>query len=80
MLVVISIVALVIGYVIYGRYLSRIYDLDPKRQTPAHAKKDGVDYVPTRAPILMGHHFASIAGAAPIIGPIVAAVFGWIPG
>ena len=78
-LVIIALIVLVIGYVLYGRYVARIYELDPNRETPAHAKKDGVDYVPTKAPVLMGHHFASIAGAAPIIGPIVAAVFGWIP-
>ena len=78
-LMIISLIVLIIGYVLYGRYIARIYDLDPNRQTPAHTKEDGVDYVPTKAPILMGHHFASIAGAAPIIGPIVAAVFGWIP-
>ena len=78
-LMIIALIVLVIGYILYGRYIARIYDLDPKRETPAHTKKDGVDYVPTKAPILMGHHFASIAGAAPIIGPIVAAVFGWIP-
>ena len=74
-----AIVSLLIGYVLYGRLIAQKLDLDPKRTTPAHTKQDGVDYVPTRAPILMGHHFASIAGAAPIIGPIVAAVFGWIP-
>jgi len=78
-LVIIALVCLSVGYLFYGRYIARKYGLDPKRETPAHAKSDGVDYVPTRAPVLMGHHFASIAGAAPIIGPIVAAVFGWVP-
>jgi carbon starvation protein len=78
-LVVAALVAFVIGYILYGRHIARIYRLDPNRETPAHAKRDGVDYVPTKVPVLMGHHFASIAGAAPIIGPIVAAVFGWVP-
>jgi carbon starvation protein len=78
-LVIIALVCLSVGYLLYGRHIARKYGLDPKRETPAHAKNDGVDYVPTRAPVLMGHHFASIAGAAPIIGPIVAALFGWVP-
>ena len=78
-LMVATLVSLLMGYVFYGRYLSRRYGLDPHRETPAHTKRDGVDYVPTKAPVLLGHHFASIAGAAPIIGPIVAAVFGWVP-
>ena len=78
-LMIIAIVSLSIGYVLYGRFVTRKYGLDPNRKTPAHTKRDDVDYVPTKAPVLMGHHFASIAGAAPIIGPIVAAMFGWIP-
>ena len=78
-LMIVAIVSLSIGYVLYGRFITRKYGLDPNRKTPAHTKCDEVDYVPTKAPVLMGHHFASIAGAAPIIGPVVAAVFGWIP-
>jgi carbon starvation protein len=53
--------------------------IDPSRPTPAHTMTDGVDYVPAPSFVLMGHHFASIAGAAPIAGPITAAVFGWLP-
>ncbi len=78
-LMIVAIVSLSIGYVLYGRFVARKYGLDPNRKTPAHTNRDDVDYVPTKAPVLMGHHFASIAGAAPIIGPIVAAMFGWIP-
>ena len=53
---------------------------EPERETPACAVNDGVDYVPTRASVLFGHHFSSIAGAGPIVGPIIAAsVFGWLP-
>ncbi|MFB0516555.1 MAG: carbon starvation protein A [Candidatus Neomarinimicrobiota bacterium] len=74
-----SIVLLAIGYIFYGRYLSKRLGVDPGRQTPAHTNTDGVDYVPAKAPILFGHHFSSIAGAGPILGPIYAAVFGWIP-
>lgn len=78
-LVILSAVLFLIGYLTYGRYIARKLDLDPTRQTPAHAMRDGVDYVPAKAPVLLGHHFASIAGAGPIVGPIYAAAFGWLP-
>lgn len=55
------------------------WGVDPNKVTPAHTMEDGVDYVPAKAPVLMGHHFSSIAGAGPINGPIQAAVFGWVP-
>jgi carbon starvation protein len=67
------------GYVVYGRYVARRIGLRPDRPTPAHTMHDGIDYVPAKPQILLGHHFSSIAGAAPIIGPITAAVFGWLP-
>ena len=68
------------GYFIYGRILERRYDVDPKRPTPAVTMSDGVDYVPAKVPMLFGHHFSSIAGAIPIVGPILAATaFGWLP-
>lgn len=73
-----AIIALTLGYRFYGRFLSNKLNIDSERKTPSHLRNDGVDYVPTKAPVLMGHHFSSIAGAAPIIGPIVAAVFGWV--
>ncbi|MFC1530171.1 carbon starvation protein A [Gemmatimonadota bacterium] len=79
LLLLLAIIALLIGYIFYGRFLSRRLGIDPGRTTPAHTREDGIDYVPARAPVLFGHHFASIAGAAPIIGPVTAAVFGWIP-
>ncbi|MCK4761687.1 MAG: carbon starvation protein A [Candidatus Aminicenantes bacterium] len=78
-LLLISVVLFIAGYLFYGRFLSKKFGLDNSRKTPAHTMKDGVDYVPAKAPVLLGHHFASIAGAAPIIGPITAAVFGWGP-
>lgn len=74
----IALIALTLGYRFYGRFLANKFKLDPDKETPAHTQNDGVDYVPTRAPVLLGHHFSSIAGAAPIIGPIVAVVFGWV--
>ena len=78
-LLIISIVVLVAGYIFYGRWLCKqwgVGELD--KPTPAHALEDGIDYVPAKAPILMGHHFSSIAGAGPITGPIGAAGFGWL--
>jgi carbon starvation protein len=78
-LLIIALILFFIGYVWYGRFLMRKFDIDPKRSTPAHTNQDGVDYVPAKAPVLLGHHFASIAGAGPILGPIYGAIFGWIP-
>jgi len=79
-LVLIAIAAFIVAYLTYGSFIiKKLGGVDPKAKTPAYTMRDDVDYVPTRAPVLMGHHFASIAGAAPIVGPIVAAVFGWIP-
>ncbi|MEN2257925.1 carbon starvation protein A [Paraclostridium benzoelyticum] len=78
-LLLISALILFIGYVCYGGYLAKKWGVDDTRKTPAHTKYDGVDYVPSKSPVLLGHHFASIAGAGPIVGPIQAAIFGWIP-
>ena len=75
----ISLVVLIAGYMVYGRWLAKEWGIDPSRKTPAHELEDGVDYVPARAAVLMGHHFSSIAGAGPINGPIQAAAFGWVP-
>ena len=76
---IISIVVLLAGYICYGGWLSKQWGIDPSRKTPAHELEDGIDYVPAKAPVLMGHHFSSIAGAGPINGPIQAAAFGWVP-
>ena len=78
-LLILSIAILLIGYILYRRWLSKKWGVDPSKATPAHTMEDGVDYVPAKAPVLMGHHFSSIAGAGPINGPIQAAVFGWVP-
>lgn len=78
-LLLISALILFIGYVCYGGYLAKKWGVNDTRKTPAHTKYDGVDYVPAKSPVLLGHHFASIAGAGPIVGPIQAAIFGWIP-
>lgn len=69
-----------IAYLVYGRYMSRVFELNEDRSMPAHDRDDGVDYVPSRKLELFGHHFSSIAGGAPIIGPITAALaWGWAP-
>ena len=65
------------AYFGYGRLLEKLLGTDPSRPTPAHSMRDGVDYVPAHPAVLFGHHFASIAGAGPIVGPIAAAYFGW---
>ena len=75
----IGIAILFVGYVTYGKWLTDQWGIDEKRVTPSHELEDGVDYVPAKAPVLLGHHFSSIAGAGPINGPIQAAVFGWVP-
>lgn len=73
-------VVLICGYIFYGGWLARQWGVgEGNLETPAHTMEDGVDYVPAKAPVLMGHHFSSIAGAGPITGPIGAAMFGWLP-
>lgn len=68
------------GYLLYSKFLSnRIYKLDPDYATPSHTMGDGVDYVPTNKFVLWGHHFTSVAGAAPIVGPAIAVIWGWLP-
>ena len=66
------------GYFLYARKLERLLGIDPKVPTPAITKSDGVDYVPAHPTVLFGHHFAAIAGAGPIVGPVLAAEFGWV--
>lgn len=69
-----------IGYRYYSKFLAeKIYQLNPDFMTPAHEFKDGVDYVPANKFVLLGHHFTSIAGAAPIVGPAIAVYWGWLP-
>lgn len=78
-LMAVALISFLLAYRFYGTYLAKKFELNDSNPTPAHTMSDGVDYVPAKAPVLLGHHFASIAGAAPIIGPVAAAVFGWIP-
>lgn len=75
-----AIVFFIICYVVYGKYMSDIYGLSDSNKTPAETMYDGVDYCPAHPAVLLGHHFSSIAGAGPIVGPITAAgLFGWLP-
>lgn len=78
-ILLIAIVVLACGYIFYGGWLAKQWGIDPSRPTPANEMHDGVDYVPAKPYVLLGHHFSSIAGAGPINGPIQAAVFGWVP-
>jgi carbon starvation protein len=79
-LLVVGLAAFLTGYRFYSRYIShRIYRLDPDFVTPAHQFEDGTDYVPTNKHVLFGHHFTSVAGAAPIVGPAIAVIWGWLP-
>lgn len=75
-----ALVAYVVGYRLYGGWLARrVFRLRTDVQTPAHRLNDGVDYVPTRRSVLFGHHYASIAGLSPMLGPAVAVIWGWLP-
>ena len=68
------------AYKFYGGFLAKkIFSLDPDRPTPSHEFEDGIDYVPTDKKVLWGHHFTSIAGAAPIVGPAIGVIWGWLP-
>ncbi len=69
-----------LGYRFYAKRLAdKVFRLDPNAITPAHELKDGFDYVPSRKPVLFGHHFASIAGLSPMLGPAIAVIWGWLP-
>ena len=79
-MVVLTLVSFTVAYLGYSRYLSQFVDLDDERETPAHKYRDGQEYVPSKKPVLLGHHYSSIAGGAPIVGPITATVvWGWVP-
>jgi len=75
----IGLISFVIATCTYARWLEKKWGIDPSIVTPAHRLQDGVDYVPTSVAVLFGHHFASIAGAAPVVGAITASMWGWLP-
>ncbi|MCD6287988.1 MAG: carbon starvation protein A [Candidatus Hydrogenedentes bacterium] len=75
-----SLVLLVLAYRLYGRVIAkRLFEVSADRPVPSIEKEDGIDYVPTNRYVLFGHHFASIAGASPIVGPAIAVIYGWVP-
>lgn len=79
-MMLLGIVAMALGYFVYSKFVAeKIFKLDPNFRTPAHEFEDGVDFVPTNKFVLWGHHFTSVAGAAPIIGPAIAVIWGWVP-
>ncbi|PKM04694.1 MAG: carbon starvation protein A [Gammaproteobacteria bacterium HGW-Gammaproteobacteria-6] len=72
--------AMALGYFVYSKFIAeKIFKLDPDFRTPAHEFEDGIDFVPTNKFVLWGHHFTSVAGAAPIVGPAIAVIWGWAP-
>ena len=76
----IGMIAIAGGYFFYSKFIAeKIYQLDPDFETPAHSLRDDVDFIPTNRVVLWGHHFTAVAGAAPIIGPAIAVVWGWLP-
>jgi carbon starvation protein len=79
-IVLLGIAGMAFGWFVYSKFIaSKIYQLDPDFVTPAHEFNDGVDFVPTNRYVLWGHHFTSVAGAAPIVGPAIAVYWGWVP-
>lgn len=79
-LAITGLVAVFAGYRFYSKFIAeQIYQLDPDFETPSHAMRDDIDYVPTNKVVLWGHHFTAVAGAAPIIGPGIAVIWGWLP-
>jgi carbon starvation protein len=76
----VGLVMMALGYFVYSKFIAeKIFQLDPDFKTPAHEFEDGIDYVPTNKFVLWGHHFTSVAGAAPIVGPAIAVIWGWGP-
>lgn len=79
LLLAIAAALLLTAYLVYGRYLVKTWGIDPKATTPAVAKEDGTDFVPTNKWSVFAHQFSSIAGAGPVTGPVMAMMFGWLP-
>jgi len=80
LIVVLGIIGMIFGWFVYSKFIAtRIFKLDENFQTPAHELNDGKDFVPTNKVVLWGHHFTSVAGAAPIVGPAIAVYWGWVP-
>ncbi|WP_105188361.1 carbon starvation CstA family protein [Pseudoalteromonas sp. T1lg48] len=79
-IVLLGIIGMLFGWLVYSKFIAeKIFRMDDRFVTPAHELEDGVDYVPTNKVVLWGHHFTSVAGAAPIVGPAIAVYWGWVP-
>lgn len=79
-LMLIGLATMALGFFFYSKFIAeKIYRLDPNYVTPAHSMRDDIDFVPTNKFVLWGHHFTSVAGAAPIVGPAIAVIWGWLP-
>lgn len=78
-LLLVSAVILLVAYRFYGNFVYKRFGLNDTQKAPSHLLRDGVDYEPSKPIVVLGHHFASIAGAGPVVGPIIAVTFGWIP-
>lgn len=79
-LILVTFVGYIVVYNTYGRFLGRrVFRLDRTAMTPSREFEDGVDYVPTRRAVIFGHHYASIAGTGPIVGPAIGVIWGWVP-
>ena len=79
LIIALSIMVLGVAYLIYGRWIAKTWGIDENAVTPAYSKEDGEDYIPTSKAVVFSHQFSSIAGAGPVTGPIIAAMFGWVP-
>ena len=80
LIMVLAFVGYFVAYKLYGKFIGdKIFELSKKNVTPAHEFEDGVDYVPTKKGIIFGHHFTSIAGTGPIVGPAIGVIWGWLP-
>ena len=80
MIVIFGLTGMAFGWFVYSKFIAeKIFQLDPDFVTPAHELRDGVDFLPTNRYVLWGHHFTSVAGAAPIVGPAIAVYWGWVP-
>lgn len=79
MMLGLAIIIFITGYLTYGRWLARTWGIDPKAKTPAYKYEDGQDYTPASKFMVFSHQFSSVAGAGPVTGPIIAAMFGWLP-
>ena len=77
LIILVGVACFTFAYFVYSRFVARAIGVDPSVKTPAHTMRDGIDYVPAHPMVLYGHHFAAIAGAGPIIGPVLASQFGW---